>query len=156
MKYIHQILSALLLAGLISCDPNRIIEENREIENASWSVQDTKSFSFNISDTNLHYNVFLNVRNNNEYTYRNLYLFVEMTSPSNKYFVDTVEIFLADNKGKWLGSGIGNVWLNQVALLEKVKLKEIGAYSVKINHGMRHEMLKAINDIGIRVERAND
>ena len=96
------------------------------------------------------------MRNTSNYAYRNLYLFIEMTSPSNKYFVDTVEVYLADSKGKWTGSGIGNVWQNQVPLLQNVKLKEIGKYSVNINQGMRHEVLDAINDVGIRVEIAND
>ena len=83
-------------------------------------------------------------------------LFIEMTSPSNKYLTDTVELELADNKGKWKGSGIGNIWLNRMPILENVKLLETGSYSVKIIQGMRHDTLMAISDVGIRVELANE
>jgi len=118
-----------------------------------WAINDVQSFSFEIDDTTLTYNLFVNVRNTSEYAYRNLYLFIEMSSPSNKYFVDTVEISLADSKGKWTGSGIGNIWQNQFPLLMQVKLLELGIYQVNVTQGMRNDTLEAISDIGLRVEK---
>ena len=137
-----------------SCDPNRIYEENLEMENAAWNVNDAKKFTFQISDTISLYNLYLNVRNTNDYAYQNLYLFVEMTSPSNKFFKDTVEMTLADNQGKWKGSGVGNIWSNRFPLLQNVKLLESGEYTVIVVQGMRHENLEAISDVGIRIEKS--
>ena len=144
---------SLVIVFFSACDKNRVYEENLEIEDASWNVNEGKEFNFLISDTTSYYNIVLNVRNTNDYPYQNLYLFVEMTSPSNKFFKDTVEVILADNQGKWRGNGIGNVWTNQFPLLQNVKLLESGEYKILVIHGMRHENLKAISDVGIRVEK---
>lgn len=141
---------------LISCDGNRLMDENIELGKSGWSSADAKSFNFNVADTVSRYNVLVNVRNTSEYKYKNLYLFIEMTSPSNKFFRDTVEFQLADAKGKWLGSGIGNIWQNQLLLIREAKLLELGNYSVKIIHGMRDDTLNEISDVGLRVEMANE
>jgi gliding motility-associated lipoprotein GldH len=68
--------------------------------------------------------------------------------------MDTVQVTLANSKGKWLGNGIGNVWQNQISLLKQVKLLETGSYQVSVTQGMRHDTLKGISDIGVRVEKA--
>lgn len=137
---------------LISCDPFRIVDQNSEIKNASWQQNDGRKFSFEVEDTSLIYSVLINLRNNNDYPFSNIYLFVEMTSPSEKYFMDTLQFNLADQTGKWLGSGIGNIWQNHIPLVEGVKMNEIGTYRIVLNHGMRQESLPGITDVGIRVE----
>ena len=68
--------------------------------------------------------------------------------------METREFILADNTGKWTGKGIGNVWQNQLSLLENVKLLEQGEYRIKLKQGMRDDTLEAISDVGIRVEIA--
>jgi gliding motility-associated lipoprotein GldH len=156
MLRINQIGVLLFTISLIttSCDSTRIYDEYAEIGEQGWAKDDAKNFEFNINDTTTFYNVIINVRNSSEYRYKNLYLFVEMTSPSNKFFIDTVEITLADNQGKWLGSGIGNIWQNRLNLIEKAKLLEAGTYRVKVSQGMRHDTLKSLSDVGIRVEKS--
>jgi gliding motility-associated lipoprotein GldH len=137
----------------LSCDSKRIYEENNEIENAVWPKTKPIEFTFDIEDTEQLYNLNINIRNKNAYPYSNLFLMVEMTSPDDKYFADTLEFSLADKTGRWTGSGIGNLWLNQFPLVEGVKMLVPGTYSVKISHGMRDDSLKAISDVGIRVEK---
>lgn len=145
---------ACLTFFLFACDKNRVFDNSFAIEDARWAVNDVKQFSFEIDDTTAFYNVLINVRNNNEYEYRNLYLFIKMTSPSNKYFEDTVEFQLADNRGKWLGKGAGNIWQSQLMMLKNVKLLEKGSYQVELMQGMRDDTLKSITDIGLRIETA--
>ena len=144
---------SFFIVFIVACDPDRIYEENLEVENSSWNINDRKEFTFPITDTNSLYNVYVNIRNTNDYAYQNLYLFIEMTSPSNKFFKDTVEVTLADSKGKWNGSGIGNIWTNQFPLLQEVRLLESGNYKIMVVQGMRHENLDAISDVGVRVEK---
>lgn len=151
--YIKIFLIQVLCIGLFACDPNRIIDENVSTGEDGWFKDDVKTFSFEINDTTSRYNMYINVRNSNEYMYQNLYLFIEMISPSDKFFMDTVELTIADNKGKWTGSGIGNIWQSQKSLLEKVKLTESGVYKIKTVHGMRNDTLPGITEIGFRVEK---
>lgn len=143
---------SVLAVGTISCDTNRIIDQNVEIENGSWNQEDVKSFKFEILDTIPSYNVQVNLRNTSTYAYSNLYLFVELESPSGKFFKDTLEITLADKNGRWLGSGVGNIWQNQIDLVRGVRMNEIGEYSISVSQGMREKELNAISNVGIRVE----
>lgn len=156
MIRINQVKLLLFATSLValSCDSRRVYDEYKAISDLGWGKDDVKNFEFEISDTNVFYNVIVNVRNSSEYSYKNLYLFIEMTSPSNKFFIDTVEVMLADNQGKWLGSGIGNIWQNKINLIEHVKLLELGKYGVKVSQGMRQDTLKALSDVGIRVEKS--
>jgi len=154
MKQMRIFFGVLIVAvSFYSCDPNRLSDQNFEIENESWSKDQAITFDLQIEDTTLHYNIYVNIRNSSEYAYSNIYLFIEMTSPTNKFFKDTVEFKLADPSGKWIGSGIGNIWQNQIPLLQKVKLLEPGTYQIKIYQGMREDVLNAITDVGIRVEK---
>ena len=68
--------------------------------------------------------------------------------------MDTLELRLADQSGKWLGSGIGNIWQNQIPLVSRVKMTEKGTYKVAIKHGMRDSVLRAVADVGLRVEKS--
>lgn len=147
---------AIVATFFLHCDSARIVDENVEILNSAWAIEDKKSFSFDISKLDTLYDVSVNLRHTSKYAYRNIYLFVEMTSPSEKYFVDTVEIMLSDPKGKWTGKGIGNIWQNQVKLLEGVKMLETGTYNVSVTQGMRHDTLFEITDVGIRVEKSHE
>jgi len=146
-------LTTIIIFSLVSCDGNRIYEVNKPIENSTWHQELTKQFNIEITDTSLTYNVIINIRNKNDYPYNNLYLFIEMTSPMEKFFTDTLEFQMADKKGKWTGSGIGNFWQNQVKLLDNVKLLETGIYKINIGQGMRDENLIGISDVGVRVEQ---
>lgn len=157
MRIINRSLLALcvLLIAIfaLSCDSSRIFEQNTAMENDLWPKTRQVGFSFDIEDTDQLYNLSINIRNKNDYPYNNIFLLVEMNSPDNKYFTDTLEFDLADKTGRWTGSGIGNVWLNQFPLVKGVKMLVPGTYSVKIGHGMRDDSLVAISDVGLRVER---
>jgi gliding motility-associated lipoprotein GldH len=146
----------VLILFLLACDSNRLYEDNKSIQGKGWSQEDDMNFTFNIEDTLSFYSVFVNVRNRNDYRYSNLYLFVEMVSPSNKFFLDTIALTLAEPNGKWIGSGVGNIWQIQYPLLDGVRLLESGQYSIKINQGMRDDTLVGISDVGVRVQFDNE
>lgn len=157
MTYLRKLVLVVIVCQtffLLACDKKRVFDNSFPIENAQWTLDDAKQFSFEIEDTAALYNVLINVRNNNEYEYRNLHLFIKMTSPSKKYFEDTVEFQLADHRGKWMGKGAGNIWQSQLMMLKNVKLLEKGAYQVDILQGMRDDTLESITDIGLRIELA--
>ena len=141
-----------LIITLMSCDRNRIFEENTEIENQLWSSNNPIEFIPLISDTLEISNVYLNIRNTDEYPYSNLFLFITTQSPMGYWIKDTVEIKMADKRGKWTGNGIGGVFYKQEIFKANVRFPYPGSYSFKIEHGMRVEDLKGIRDIGLRIE----
>lgn len=144
---------AIAITLLSSCDNKVVYEENREIPEQSWSADEPVVFSFEVEDTVNFNNLYINLRNGSGYPYSNLFLFVEMSFPNGKTKTDTIECFLADPSGKWLGSGIGNVYDNRFLYQRKKRFPLEGQYKVKINQAMRREQLPEIYDVGFRIAR---
>jgi gliding motility-associated lipoprotein GldH len=146
----------LIITGLIltSCDPSRVYEENMKVTDQEWNKSEAMVFSPEIADSSLIYNVLVNVRNASSYSYSNLFLFITTTSPGGQWIKDTLEIPLADNRGKWLGSGIGDLYFNRQLFKYNVRFPYSGVYSFEIVHGMRDTGLKGIRDIGLRIEKS--
>ncbi|MFZ6053492.1 gliding motility lipoprotein GldH [Halocola ammonii] len=145
---------AILLVGLASCDNDVVYEENREIAKAVWSADEPVVFSFEVQDTVSMNNMFINLRNGDNYPFSNLFLFVEMSFPNGKTKTDTIECFLAAPNGEWLGSGIGNVYDNRFLYQKQKRFPLEGQYKVKINQAMRRDSLPEIYDVGFRIARA--
>lgn len=115
------------------------------------------------SDTINPHNLFVNLRNTNNYKYSNLFLIVEMNFPHGKTIKDTLEYRMTDPSGKLLGAGISDIKENKLWYKEQVVFTESGEYQVKIQHAMRENgnikgvsLLEGITDIGFRIEKINN
>lgn len=149
-------ISALLFLAIVftSCDPNRIYEENVDIEDASWKRENKAVFEFFIEDTVSFHNLYINFRHAGNYHYRNLYLFSEIRGPEKLSSVDTVQMILADSRGKWNGKGIGDLYDYKFMFKKDVRFPKKGEYSIELEQGMRDVELNNVTDIGIRIEKA--
>ena len=150
--FIIGIISMLLLFN--ACDSSKVYEENVEIPNGIWKATAPIRFEFIIEETTVPHNVYVNVRNTNLYPTSNLWLFVSSISPSGKMQKDTVEFFLADEKGQWYGSGMGDIWDHQLLFKNNIGFVEKGQYQIILQHGMRMENLPFVMEAGIRVEKS--
>ena len=75
----------------------------------TWSLSDIVDFTAPIDDTTCISDVYFTIRTGSEYPYRNIFLFVTTTSPDGNKMTDTLEYYLADEKGNWFGRGAGDV-----------------------------------------------
>lgn len=114
---------------------------------------ETPVFKVNINDTLNSNNLFLTIRTGPEYPFRNIFLFVTATSPDGKKLTDTLQYYLADDKGKWYGKGFGNLKELKLPYKSNVFFPVSGEYLFKIQHGMRTEELSGVYDIGLRIEK---
>ncbi|MDP4240142.1 MAG: gliding motility lipoprotein GldH [Bacteroidota bacterium] len=137
----------------VACTSNDIYFQYKPVTLKGWSKDSLYSFDISVKDTAAIYNVYVNVRNRGEYPYQNLWLFLNKTAPDKTQTKDSIECYLADQRGKWLGSGLGSIMEMPVLYQQKVRFKAIGTYHYKIGHGMRDSLLIGINDIGMRVEK---
>jgi gliding motility-associated lipoprotein GldH len=146
----------ILLSALAftSCDKKKVFEENKEISNYVWDVKDVKSFDLTVTDTITPHNFYINVRNSDGYQYSNLYLFVRTVFPNGRFSRDTLECILANEEGRWLGRGLGDIWDNQIPFKKAKRFPLQGKYSFQIEQGMRQSKLPMIMDVGIRIEKA--
>ncbi|ADQ80539.1 gliding motility-associated lipoprotein GldH [Paludibacter propionicigenes WB4] len=136
-----------------ACKNNDVFFQYKAVNAKGWNKDSLYTFDIQITDTTSTYNVYVNVRNRGEYPYQNLWLFLDKTSPDKVEMKDSIECYLADQRGKWLGSGIGSVMEMPILYQENVRFTKSGIYRYKIVHGMRDTTLTGINDIGMRIEK---
>lgn len=144
-----------LLTLLTSCDPNRIFEENQKMENRSWEINAPVIFNVTIDDTISAYNMYINIRNSDKYKFSNLYLFMTTTIPKRQFEKDTLQLLLADENGKWLGNGLGDIFESRVLFKKNIRFLYKGNYQFKLEQAMRIDPLPGVLDVGIRIEKAN-
>src|ERR1051326_1495677 len=131
MKVAKNIFSLLAIGCWLlatSCDRNRVFEDNVNIPDYNWDVNNKISFDVNIPDTTSLYNLYVNVRNASHYPYANLYIFVNITFPNGKTRKDTVGVVLADANGQWKGEGAGDIWDYQQLWMPRIKFPVPGKY----------------------------
>ncbi len=144
----------LLILFFASCDKSRIYEENQTIPEDVWSKDNVLKFDVNVIDTISSNNFYVNVRNADGYPYNNLFIFIKTTFPNGKVSDDTLECVLADEKGEWLGSGMGDIYDNQIPFKKNVRFPIAGKYMFEIQQAMRIDKIPLIMDIGLRIEKA--
>lgn len=148
------IISTCIYFLFSSCDSKRYFEEYTEIPSQSWNRNNILKYNVNISDTKMPLNIFLNIRNSGKYNYSNIYVFLKTQSPDSIVRIDTIQCVIADDNGRWLGKGIGDLWDNQILLRRNVVFPDTGNYIFEIEQAMRDEVLEHISDVGIRIEKA--
>lgn len=154
------LLSLIFSLFFVSCDSNRVFDTYKSVPK-TWHKDSIVSFKVNPPDSTNTYNLFVNLRNTNDYKFSNLFLIVEMVFPHGKTIKDTLEYRMADPTGKLLGEGITSVKENKLWYKEHVVFKEKGEYQVNIQQAMRENgkvngvvELEGITDIGFRIEKA--
>lgn len=140
------------IAALSSCDRSGIIDENKDLSGQAWHYKNRLTFDVNIDDTNRTYNLFLNVRVDNNYRYSNLFIMLHQTSPSQKITRERQELTLIDESGKWLGRGLGDLYDYQIPVWKQVRFRERGIYRFELEQNMREDTLLNIYSAGIRIE----
>lgn len=145
---------AILLAvcALSSCFEMPYYSESLAVDSSGWSSSDTLKFELNISDSTQRFNSQIDLSHTGNYPYSNLYLFIDITYPNSKHRVDTLECVLADKRGRWYGSGLGDMVNHRIEYLGDIAFPLSGDYEVAITHGMRSNPLEEITDLGLRLE----
>lgn len=157
----RKMLIALVLAiTLSSCNSNTVFAEYASF-NGTWEVNNKVAFSVKAPDSINPYNIFINIRNNQDYPYSNLFLIVKMDFPDNKTLVDTLEYEMAKADGTWLGKGFSSVKENKLWYKENVVFPTTGTYKITVEHAMRKPgsiegitQLPGIVNVGIHLEKA--
>lgn len=150
------VLLLLTVLGFSSCDKALIFEKNQDIPEEGWKKDNIIKLDVDIKDPSTPANFYINVRNADGYPFQNLYLFIKTTFPNGKMSNDTLECVLADEKGKWLGSGLGDIYDNQILFKRNVRFPLAGTYKFEIQHGMRVDPVLLIMDVGLRIAKAKN
>lgn len=141
-----------MIVALTACQTNMVFDDNEEIKNYVWDSKIKPSFSFEIKDTTVLYNIYINVRHVDYYMFSNIWLNVEAVFPDGSRQIKRVEIPLADESGKWYGEGLGDIWDYRYMIQQGAYFNKTGKYTFTLEHLMRKDPLPGIMSVGLRVE----
>lgn len=148
-----------IIAGLlISCDKKRVFDEYQSVGTA-WNLKKEVVFELPKIDTLKKYNLFINLRANDDYKFSNLFLIVSQEQPNGLIKVDTLEYQMADVDGTLLGDGFSDIKESKLFYKENVKFKTSENNKIHIKQAVRQtgkiegvQDLEGITEIGFRVE----
>lgn len=156
------ILPILVIVVLASCETNTVHSEYKSTNDGYWNKDNTISFKFTEQDTVSKNNIFINIRNDETYSYSNLFLIAELNFPTGETIRDTLEYEMSKPDGEWLGTGHGSLKENKLWYKENVVFPAMGVYTLEISHAMRRNGsvdgimdLKGITDVGFQIEKSN-
>ncbi len=150
----------IVLFFLFSCNDKIEFTKYKSLPNASWEANKNISFEFDVEDTILPKDLFINIRNNKEYSYSNLYVIAELSFPNGNKIVDTLQYQMADKFGHFLGKGFTDIKENKLFYKEEKVFPESGKYLFNIRHAMRKNgevkvipFLEGVQDVGFSIEK---
>ena len=149
-KYLFFLL-AIISVFLISCTDNTIFDEYTTVDNGVWAKDRSFAFNVEVADTSALYEIDLLVRNTDIFPRQNLWLRITKEYRGQEIQCDTVNLFLLDESGKWIGSGSGTFFDNQYIWKQHIRFYKKGNYIFRIAHLMRFDVLEGIDRIGLAV-----
>jgi gliding motility-associated lipoprotein GldH len=158
MKIKNSILFVLLLFLVISCDKKRVFDEYKSVGNA-WHKDSVITFELPKLDADKFYNLYVNVRDNDDYPFNNLFLIVSLEQPNRKVKVDTLEYQMTNPDGTLLGDGFTDIKENKLFYKDKERFTQKGIYKIRIKQAVRQTgkieglaTLPGVSDVGFRIE----
>lgn len=149
---------------MLSCNQGYVLDQYKTVGKV-WEKDNVVEFNFTAPDSISSYNLFINLRNNDDYKFSNLFLIAELNYPNGKTLVDTLEYQMAKPTGEFLGTGAFGLKENKLwykGFNEPFKFTELGEYQLKISQAMRQngtiegvKLLDGVTDVGFRIELNN-
>jgi len=150
----------IVLLFFFSCNDNIAFTKYKSLPNGNWEAHKNISFEFDIVDTISPKNLFINIRNNKEYSYSNLFVITELNFPNGDKVIDTLQYEMADNAGNYLGKGFTDIKENKLFYKEEKVFPKSGKYVFNIQHAMRKNgevkampILEGVQDVGFSIEK---
>ena len=157
MRIKNSVLLLLVAVLLFSCDKKRVFDDYKSVGSA-WNKDSIVTFDLPVLDSTKRYDLYVNLRDNDNYKYNNLFLIVSLESPNGYTKVDTLEYQMANTDGTLLGDGFTDIKESKLYYKENVRFR--GKYKVHIKQAVRETgkvpgvaFLDGITEVGFRIEK---
>jgi gliding motility-associated lipoprotein GldH len=156
-RNIFLILAGLLFITFASCSGGEAYSRFYHIENGKWRRDSLLVFTIDslIPASGITYNVTVELTTNRSYPYRDLWLQISQDLTDSLACADTLRCLLADEYGKWMGSGAGG--LNHLSLPYRSFTQRDAArnYRLTIRQLMDDDPLRGVEKVGVKVVEAD-
>ncbi len=157
MKTTRQIpsLLSIIIGGLLTltaCQRRTIYTHFQPVPIQGWNQDSVLAYHFTIDDTLSEYNILITLRHTARYPFQNVWMFVQEKQDSNVLHTDTIEGYMADDYGRWIGKGMNNYELI-LLYADNYRFTHSGEYLFTLQQGMRVEWLPGIEDVGLTISK---
>lgn len=135
----------------VACRSNVISSDHRDVPEGGWAINDTVQLSLQVEDTAQVCDLALVLRHSDAYPYQNAWFFLSSPDLLCPLQCDTVQAFLADDRGRWLGTRAGRYYNGFVFVRHELRFPEPGTYRFAIVHGMRDSVINGLADVGLEL-----
>lgn len=144
----------LLLFSFTACNKNRIFHEVKKFEDFKWSKSEKIYFEVSIEQTDIQYDLFLNLRYIEGFPYKYLHLDISITDPDGKTKTNELSIQIISDEKKYIGDGAGSYWDLDYHIPEYPFNKK-GKYNITVEHAMEENILNWTNEVGLSVLKSS-
>ena len=128
-----------LLVVFVSCQNDTKKEVYHSFKNNTWNTDSIVFLEFDNIDTTSSHDLYLMIRHTTNFKFQNLFLFTNFENQQ-----DTLELFLSEKNGRWLGKGFGEIKELKIKIKENVNFKESQNQMFSVEQAMRYEDLEKI------------
>ncbi len=143
----------MLFTGLLTaCQSHTMYHSFHTLPKDGWNKSDTLVYTIPVENIQPKtYELQIEIRHTKELAHRSLWVVVyQNAQDSMLYIADTLQCVLANEKGRFTGTGLNNYY-QQSFPLKTVKLSKEYAPVFKLAHYMKKGRIEGIHDIGIRI-----
>ena len=143
------LITSLLLVG---CQGDIVYTVFKSLPNVGWEADSSLCYQPVITDSIADYQMLITIRHTDAYPYQNLWLFVDIQKDSVPLTRDTIECYMANERGEWLGGGLS---IHELPLLysDNYQFTNSGEHQISITQGMREDTLVGIKEVGVKIIR---
>ena len=138
---------------LTACTGSTMYSHYEHLPLSGWHADSAVTYDFVITDTLHTYDLVINLRHTERYPNQNFWVFAALYHDSLLLSADTLDYFLADQRGRWLGNGFGNQRDMPMLYKHQYQFQNAGEYHLYLRHGMRDTLLIGVSDIGFSIEK---
>lgn len=137
---------------LMACSPKLKYEEKIDFAPEGWHKDSLAIFDVSLMDTSEVLTIGLTLRHGKKFAYSNVWLFISVEDESGVSVRDTLEFFVAQPNGNWLGKKKKDGYEVSAIYKQGVRMKHLGFYRFSIGQGMREDLLRDINSVELWVQ----
>ncbi len=157
----NKIVLLIILALLFnSCNQHLVYTDYKTISENKWHKDSIVDFEIDIKDTISNNGIYINLRNNKNYGFNNIFLIVSVDYPNKTIITDTLSYKMTDQTGRFLGTGFTDIKENKLEFKEHIIFANKGKHTFHIQQAMRKNgeeygviNLEGITDVGIEIEK---
>ena len=147
----------LLLATMLAtagCSPSAEYDTQVMLPSEGWKERTAAVFRFHNQDSITPCRLWLQIRHEGDYPYRNLHAICLVTGPAGDSSVWNSDIPLTDAEGRWLGqSALGDLYTVVVPVQDRLVLRRKGIYTFRVMQNMRLSPLPSVVEVGWKIDR---